>query len=108
VAPDTQRRFLETAVGSGTTTWVKVVVGATTDPVQFDRAVDMVASVADHRGGDVRQEALPEIFLQPVTPFGTVGEAPTPDQVLELQERALRIYPRVRVVPQTHKAIGQL
>ena len=50
----------------------------------------------------------PEVFLQPVTPFGTVLEAPTPEQVLELQARALRRYPRVRVVPQTHKAIGQL
>jgi hypothetical protein len=50
----------------------------------------------------------PEVFLQPVTPFGAVDAAPTADQVLDLQERALRRYPRVRVVPQTHKAIGQL
>ncbi len=107
VRPDTQRRFLETAVASGTTTWVKVVIGASTDPVQFDRAVGMVATVAaNHQAAG--NAAMPEIFLQPVTPFGTVGQAPTPDQVLELQERALRIYPRVRVVPQTHKAIGQL
>jgi organic radical activating enzyme len=52
--------------------------------------------------------AYPELFLQPVTPFGAVCSAPSPEQVLALQERALRIYPRVRVVPQTHKAIGQL
>ncbi len=31
-----------------------------------------------------------------------------PRQVLELQARALRLYPYVRVIPQTHKAIGQL
>ncbi len=100
VRADTQRRFLTAAVSSGATTWVKLVIGAATDPVEFDRAVATVASVA--RGHDV------EIFLQPVTPFGAVERAPSPTQVLELQERALRQHPRVRVVPQTHKAIGQL
>ena len=133
VRPDTQRRFLDAAVRSGVTTWVKVVIGPATDPAQFDVAIDMVATVAerwaagadgppgDNRspGSSARRGAVgrpeppdapgrPEVFLQPVTPFGNVGRAPTPEQVLELQERALRRYPRVRVVPQTHKAIGQL
>jgi len=49
-----------------------------------------------------------EVFLQPLTPFASATTAPTPDQVLALHDRALRIHPRVRVVPQTHKAIGQL
>jgi organic radical activating enzyme len=49
-----------------------------------------------------------EIYLQPVTPFAEVGSAPSPSQVLDLQERALRLHPRVRVVPQTHKLIDQL
>jgi 7-carboxy-7-deazaguanine synthase len=102
VRPETQRRFLRTALASAaTTTWVKVVVGADTDADEFDRAVDMVASAGD-------DTARPEVFLQPVTPFGTVDRPPSPEQVLELQERALRRYPRVRVIPQTHKAIGQL
>jgi len=48
------------------------------------------------------------VFLQPVTPFGTVTAAPTPEQVLEWQEVALSLHPDVRVVPQTHKLIGQL
>ncbi len=52
--------------------------------------------------------AAPEIYLQPVTPFGSVREAPSASLVLELQARALARYPHVRVVPQTHKAIGQL
>jgi 7-carboxy-7-deazaguanine synthase len=100
VRADTQRRFLATAVASGVTTWVKVVIGPSTDPAELDGAVDMVASVA-------RDQQI-EVFLQPVTPFAAVERAPAPDQVLELHERALRRYPRVRVVPQTHKAIGQL
>ena len=43
-----------------------------------------------------------------MTPFASVASAPGPDQVLGFHDRALRIHPRVRVVPQTHKAIGQL
>ncbi len=105
VRPEVQRQFLAAAVEAGVTTWAKVVIGPSTDFDEIDRAVDMVASVApDHSGRQLR----PEIFLQPVTPFAGVTAAPTPAQVLELHERALRRYPRVRVVPQTHKAIGQL
>jgi organic radical activating enzyme len=104
VRPETQQRFLATALDSGVTTWVKLVLGPSTDPMQFDRAIDMVATAARSRVG----RAEPEVFLQPVTPFGSVDRAPSPGQVLELQERALRRYRRVRVVPQTHKALGQL
>jgi 7-carboxy-7-deazaguanine synthase len=114
VAPGVQRRFLDTAIEAGITTWVKIVVGASTDPDQFDEAMSMVADAAGQVGvSDGRSDAdgpdhRPEVFLQPVTPFGEVGESPSPEQVLALQERALRRYPRVRVIPQTHKAIGQL
>ncbi len=107
VGHQTQQRFLAAALDSGATTWVKLVLGSSTDPAQFDQAIDMVAMVASGAsGGNGRH--WPEVFLQPVTPFGSVGRAPSPDQVLELQDRALRRYRRVRVVPQTHKAIGQL
>jgi 7-carboxy-7-deazaguanine synthase len=95
---ETHRRFLAAASREGTTTWVKIVVGAHVDFGEFDAAMAMVAEGASGS----------EVFLQPVTPFAAVTEAPTPDQVLELQARALRLYPYVRVIPQTHKAIGQL
>jgi 7-carboxy-7-deazaguanine synthase len=117
VVPDTQWSFLDTALQAGVTTWVKMVIGPSTDMDQFDGAIRMVAELAEARRSGAgasrsdrsdRADHRPEVFLQPVTPFGGVGVAPTPDQVLELQERALRRYPRVRVIPQTHKAIGQL
>lgn len=92
------RRFLTAACDAGTTTWVKIVVSPSVDPGELDAAIAMVAECSGR----------PEVFLQPVTPFAAVTEAPSPDQVLELQARALRRYPHVRVVPQTHKAIGQL
>ena len=91
------RRFLELAVAACPTS-VKVVVGAGTRAQELEEAVAMVAEVAP----------AAEVFLQPVTPFGEVTEAPTPERVLELHDRALRLHPGTRVVPQTHKLIGQL
>jgi 7-carboxy-7-deazaguanine synthase len=102
VAPTTQAKFLGEALAAGATTWVKVVIGPDTDPDEFDAAITMVA------GASTGRDAPVEVFLQPLTPFGVATAAPSPGQVLELHERALRIHPRVRVVPQTHKAIGQL
>ena len=102
VAPTTQAKFLAEAVASGATTWVKVVIGPDTDLDEFDAGIAMVAEVSTGRADPI------EVFLQPHTPFGAASVAPSPDLVLELHERALRIHRRVRVVPQTHKAIGQL
>jgi organic radical activating enzyme len=93
---DSHRRFLDT--GANRHLFVKVVIGPATAPDELDSAVAMVHEVAPET----------EIFLQPVTPFGDVIAAPSPSQVLDLQERALRLHRRVRVVPQTHKFIGQL
>ncbi|HEX3839361.1 MAG TPA: 7-carboxy-7-deazaguanine synthase QueE [Acidimicrobiales bacterium] len=103
VDPSVQRRFLGMALGAGVDTWVKIVVGPDTDAGELSDAVTMVAEAASPVPG-----ARPVIYLQPVTPFAAVTTAPTPDDVLVFQELALRLYPDVRVVPQTHKAIGQL
>ena len=97
VEPATQRRFLELAAASCAVA-VKVVLGPGTDPGELEAAVAMVAEVAPAAA----------VFLQPVTPFAAVTRAPTPDDVLAWQELALSRHPDVRVVPQTHKMIGQL
>ncbi|HEX5265441.1 MAG TPA: 7-carboxy-7-deazaguanine synthase QueE [Acidimicrobiales bacterium] len=97
VAPSTQRRFLEVAIDACPVA-VKVVLGPETDPGELDAAMAMVAETAP---------AAP-VFLQPVTPFAAVTRAPTPDEVLSWQELALARHGDVRVVPQTHKMIGQL
>jgi len=102
VAPTTQATFLAAALAGGATVWVKVVVGPGTDLREFDAGIAMVAAASKGRPRPI------EVFLQPLTPFGSATEAPTPSQVLDLQERALRVHSRVRVVPQTHKAIDQL
>ena len=92
----TQRRFLAAAAARDVT--VKIVVGAATDAAELLAGVRMVAATAPRAA----------VYLQPVTPFGTVTAAPGPEQVLGWQEAALRIHADVRVVPQTHKMIGQL
>jgi len=92
---EAHRRFLQ--IARQRDAFVKIVVGPATDPAELDAAVAMVAEVAPDA----------TVYLQPVTPFGTVTAAPTPEQLLELQARALRLHPDVRVVPQTHKIIGQ-
>jgi 7-carboxy-7-deazaguanine synthase len=98
VALATHERFLAVAAGSVPHVFCKIVVGADTSAGELEEAVAMV----------VRTAPATEIFIQPVTPFAAVDEAPAPEQVLDLQAAALRIHRRVRVVPQTHKAIGQL
>jgi 7-carboxy-7-deazaguanine synthase len=92
------RHFLATAARSVPHVFCKIVLGAGTEPAELEPAVAMIAATAP----DV------EVFLQPVTPFAGSGRAPAPEQVLELQAAALRLHPHVRVVPQTHKALGQL
>jgi 7-carboxy-7-deazaguanine synthase len=95
---EVQRRFLETASRQVPHVFCKIVVGPATDEGELVEAVAMVAETAPGT----------EVFLQPVTPFGSVRGSPGPARTLELQALALRTYPRVRVVPQTHKLIGQL
>ena len=96
VDAETQRRFLELAATRDVA--VKIVLGPCTDVDELRAAVTMVSETAPDA----------PVFLQPVTPFGTVEAAPTPEQVLEWHDRALALHADVRVVPQTHKLIGQL
>ncbi|MHB1486022.1 MAG: 7-carboxy-7-deazaguanine synthase QueE [Acidimicrobiales bacterium] len=96
VAAPIQQAFLE--VARQRHVFVKIVVGPSTSSSELHRAVDMVHALD--------QEI--EVFLQPVTPFGAVETSPSPAQVLAWQEQALARHTNVRVVPQTHKMLGQL
>ena len=91
-----QRAFLDLARRRHV--FVKIVLGPSTSPLELGQAIDMVHGLDE----DI------EVFLQPVSPFGTVESAPSPSQVLDWQEQALRRHQNVRVVPQTHKMLGQL
>ncbi len=92
---EAHREFIRLARGKDL--YVKLVVAAETGPDEFHQAVKLVAELA------------PEtcFIIQPVTPSGGC-QAAAPEQILCAQEYALRYLNDVRVIPQTHKMIGQL
>ena len=77
--------------------YVKIVVSAETEEEEFHRATELVAEIAP--------EAL--LVIQPVTPFGGC-KAASPKKILDCQSHALQYLRDVRVIPQTHRMMGQL
>ncbi len=80
--------------------FVKIVISRQTDPAELVQAAEMIAAASPK---------IP-VFLQPVTPLesSVLLSAPTPEQVLAWQALMKRSLKSVRVIPQTHKAIGQI
>lgn len=89
------KAFLQLA--NSRTVFVKLVVTAKTTKEEFQQAVELISKVS---------KDIP-LIIQPVTPLGGC-EAATPDMVLKWQEQALSLLSNVRVIPQTHKFMGQL
>lgn len=77
--------------------FVKLVIEGGMDIRHFDQAIKLIA--------DINREIL--LILQPVSPFNGC-KAIAPDEIIELHNRALRYLTNVRVIPQTHKFLGQL
>lgn len=77
--------------------FVKVVVTDKTSDEEFKQAIDLIAAV---------DKTIP-LIIQPVTPIRNC-KGVDPDMVLLWQEKALAVLSDVRVIPQTHKFIGQL
>lgn len=92
--------FLEICDRAGVQVFCKLIVSECTDPTDLDQAAAIVAQI---------NPAIP-IFLQPVTPLAAQGQpaAPTPKQGLDWQARLKQTLESVRVIPQTHKMMGQL
>ncbi|BBB93063.1 MAG TPA: 7-carboxy-7-deazaguanine synthase QueE [Methylomusa anaerophila] len=77
--------------------FVKIVITSATMQSEMEQAVDLIASI---------DYSIP-LVLQPVTPYNGY-EAISPDDMLFFQEKALSKLADVRVIPQTHKFIGQM
>lgn len=77
--------------------FVKLVIEEGMDIRHFDQAVKLIA--------DIGRDIL--LVLQPVSPFNGC-KAIVPEKIIEVHNRALRQLENVRVIPQTHKFIGQL
>ena len=77
--------------------FVKIVLSGETTPAELERAIRLIASI---------DREIP-LILQPVTPLNGVA-AVSADTVLRSQALALGTLRHVRVIPQTHKIMGQL
>jgi organic radical activating enzyme len=77
--------------------FLKLVITKQMSNDEFLQAVNLIASVS---------VSIP-LILQPVTPCNN-SETVTPDAMLAYQEKALEFLEDVRVIPQTHKFMGQL
>lgn len=77
--------------------FVKIVITDKTNDDEFKQAIDLIAAV---------DKTIP-LIIQPVTPIRNC-KGVDPDMVLLWQEKALAVLSDVRVIPQTHKFIGQL
>lgn len=92
--------FLEICDRAGVTVFCKLIISEYTDPADLDQAAAVVARI---------NPTIP-VFLQPVTPLTDQGQPapPTPAQGLDWQARLKQSLAFVRVIPQTHKMMGQL
>lgn len=77
--------------------FVKIVVTGQSNYEELQQAFNLVAAVDTN---------IP-VILQPVTPLNGC-EPVLPDTMLAHQEKALTLLSNVRVIPQTHKFMGQL
>lgn len=89
------QKFLELAANKEV--FVKMVVTGQSTQAELQQAFKLVASV---------DTSIP-LILQPVTPLNNCKPV-LPDTMLSYQEDALSLLKDVRVIPQTHKFMGQL
>lgn len=97
------REFLQVCRDADVDVFVKIIISQTTAPTELQQAARLVAGVSDRI----------IIFLQPMTALAQPHtnpnlSAPMPAQVLAWQALMKEYLPQVRVIPQTHKMIGQL
>ena len=92
-------QFLRAAATSGIETYAKAVVTDATSRREILRAAGMIAKI----------DATVPLVLQPVTPTGKrrAARPPSAEAVLALQQAAAGRLGDVRVIPQTHKLMGQ-
>lgn len=96
-----QHRYsLERCHQAGVEVFCKLIISAQTEWSDLVMAVKLITDISP---------VIP-IFLQPVTPLSAHHpvQPPMPHQVLTWQADLKQIGSRIRVIPQTHKFMGQL
>ncbi len=97
----THAQCLELCHAAGVDLFCKLIISADTESRDLTCAAQLVKAVSSSIS----------VILQPVTPLSdkeAVSRPPTPRQVLDWQVLMKAHLPSVRVIPQTHKIIGQL
>lgn len=102
---DAHASFLSQCVGAQKQTFVKAIVTQTTTLEDLDRSARSIAEIAPETLY-ILQPASP--LPAPILPNLAPPEPPTPDQVLGWHAHLKTVLPQVRVIPQSHKYIGQL
>lgn len=99
------REFIKCCKDSEVEVFAKLIISNQTKQSELEQAAELIADFSP---------SIP-VYLQPVTPLeipNSVGETvllpPSPENVLRWQALMKRHLKQVRVVPQTHKMIGQL
>lgn len=75
--------------------YVKIVITAKSSCQELDRAVGIISGI---------DKSIP-LILQPAAPYGSV-HAPSMEDVLKMQEIAMKSLDDVRVIPQVHRLIN--
>jgi organic radical activating enzyme len=92
-------QFLKTCRDWDVDVFTKLVLSSETHDGEFMEAIKGIKKA----GGE---ETL--VVLQPMTKAARTDAVPTGEQLLRWQEKALKVMPNVRVIPQTHKMIEVL
>jgi 7-carboxy-7-deazaguanine synthase len=97
---EAHREFLQRCVDANVDVFIKLIIANNTVPAELEQTAKLVSEIDDRLS----------IFLQPMTPISESPDliAPTPDRVLSWQAMMKQYLPHVRVIPQTHKFLGQL
>lgn len=94
---ESHRKFLRAALSREIYLYIKIVVSSNTVEEELKTACKLIKDEAP---------GIP-LIIQPVTPHNSV-KAPTTRQLLKWQEMLLDYLNDVRIIPQTHRALGLL
>lgn len=97
--------FLKLAIAAQKWVFVKAIVSEATTLADLTRSAELVAAIEPNLVY-VLQPVSP--LPAPIKPDRLPPQPPTPAQVLDWQQHLKQWLPQVIVIPQTHKAIGQL
>jgi organic radical activating enzyme len=96
---DRHKEFLKISLAANKLVWVKIVLTDKTTDEDLKTSLDLIKSFS-------KLNNPIEVFLQPVTEQNG-SKPPSETKLLDIHMKLLKQYLHIRVLPQTHKLIGQ-